>query len=359
MIHKLPREIVEALEKAVFEHAKPYFKSKLRTAEANSLSLVGIDQETKREMERNLSKDMLLRENNPELYEEMYPRNDWPEKHRSAKAFMMYGPDGCGQSTLAELMAAQCNIAFLPVSFNDIQSSSECETEPRLRALFQVAEENQPCLLYIDEVELKGMTYWEGEHLLRKIICKNSGLHYDLGEKGVQVTLVLGTTSPWELPGKVVRSFQHIFHVRMPNSTERIDMIKSRLQPHHKCLTQEKLERLAEAAYDYSRRDLFETLDWSMRQLGLARYFRKIKIRQRVSIWQRMGCFAMPEAKFLYVPYIIKDHEDAIQMCFCDVPEAAKEMTLFKCLGAGLDRWRQSNSRINFETRYNPRYWRK
>jgi len=64
-----------------------------------------------------------------------------------------YGPPGCAKTTLAAAMAASTNSAFISADAAEIYSPLLGEAERQLRALFALARANQPCVLFLDEID--------------------------------------------------------------------------------------------------------------------------------------------------------------------------------------------------------------
>jgi transitional endoplasmic reticulum ATPase len=81
-----------------------------------------------------------------ELYEEEYGIS-------VLNGLLMYGPPGTGKTYLTRALAGELGYNFIEVTSDDISSSLVGEASQNVAELFEVARDNQPCLVFIDEID--------------------------------------------------------------------------------------------------------------------------------------------------------------------------------------------------------------
>ena len=81
----------------------------------------------------------------PELYEE-YDLG-------VVNGILLYGPPGTGKTYVTEALAGELDYNFIDVTPSDLTSSLVGEAADNVAELFEVARENQPCMVFIDEID--------------------------------------------------------------------------------------------------------------------------------------------------------------------------------------------------------------
>lgn len=76
----------------------------------------------------------------------------WSDQERST-GVLLYGPPGTGKTLLAKAMAGESNRTFIGVQSTELKSKWVGETERNIRRLFDLAQQLQPSIVYIDEIE--------------------------------------------------------------------------------------------------------------------------------------------------------------------------------------------------------------
>lgn len=86
----------------------------------------------------------------------------WPLKYKEtykrlgqipARGILMYGPPGCGKTSIAKSLAITLGLTFLTISTAEIFSSYLGESERIIRELFTKARKNCPCIIFFDEID--------------------------------------------------------------------------------------------------------------------------------------------------------------------------------------------------------------
>lgn len=66
---------------------------------------------------------------------------------------LLYGPPGTGKTYISEALAGELGYNFIDVTPADITSSLVGEASGNVEDLFDVARANQPCLVFVDEID--------------------------------------------------------------------------------------------------------------------------------------------------------------------------------------------------------------
>ncbi|XP_044275049.1 spastin isoform X3 [Varanus komodoensis] len=158
----------------------------------------------------------------------------------------------------AKAVAAESNSTFFNISAASLTSKYVGEGEKLVRALFAVARELQPSIIFIDEVDSLLCERREGEHDASRRLKTEFLIEFDgvqsLGEDRI---LVMGATNrPQELDDAVLRRFTKRVYVSLPNEETRLLLLKNLLSKQGNPLTQKELAQLARMTEGYSGSDL-------------------------------------------------------------------------------------------------------
>ncbi|XP_047354115.1 spastin isoform X2 [Vespa velutina] len=175
-----------------------------------------------------------------------------------ARGLLLFGPPGNGKTLLARAVATQCNATFFSISAASLTSKYVGEGEKLVRALFAIARELQPSVIFIDEVDSLLSERRDNEHeasrrLKTEFLVEFDGLPCNPEER---VLVMAATNRPQELDEAALRRFTKRVYVTLPDIATRIMLLQRLLAKHNDPLTKEELKEMAILTEGYSGSDL-------------------------------------------------------------------------------------------------------
>ncbi|KAI7811063.1 spastin isoform X2 [Triplophysa rosa] len=216
----------------------------------DSGSSVGFDEVAGQELAKQALQEIVIL---PALRPELFTGLRAP-----ARGLLLFGPPGNGKTMLAKAIAMESNATFFNISAASLTSKYVGEGEKLVRALFAVARELQPSIIFIDEIDSLLCERREGEHDASRRLKTEFLIEFDgVQSGGDDRVLVMGATNrPQELDEAVLRRFAKRIYVALPTEETRLKLLKNLLSKHGNPLTQKELNQLARLTEGYSGSDL-------------------------------------------------------------------------------------------------------
>uniref|UniRef100_A0A3B0MYC4 26S proteasome ATPase subunit, putative n=1 Tax=Theileria annulata TaxID=5874 RepID=A0A3B0MYC4_THEAN len=151
------------------------------------------------------------------------------------KGVLLYGPPGTGKTLLARALANDLGCNFLKVVASAVVDKYIGESAKIIREMFGYAKDNQPCIIFIDEIDaIGGRRFSQGTSADREIQRTLMELltHLDGFDELGQVKIIMATNRPDVLdpallrPGRIDRKIE----IPLPNETARIEILKIHTQ---------------------------------------------------------------------------------------------------------------------------------
>ncbi|XP_077296768.1 spastin isoform X11 [Arctopsyche grandis] len=175
-----------------------------------------------------------------------------------ARGLLLFGPPGNGKTLLARCVAAECSATFFSISAATLTSKYVGDGEKMVRALFQIARELQPSIIFIDEVDSLLSERCSGEHEASRRLKTEFLVEFDglPGSGDHRVIVMAATNRPQELDEAALRRFPKRVYVSLPDTETRAALLRRLLERHGAPLATSELLRLSHLTDGYSGSDL-------------------------------------------------------------------------------------------------------
>lgn len=208
--------------------------------------LVGLDH-----MKKKMQECIVLPIRNPKLFTGLLS---------PSKGILLFGPPGNGKTMVAKAVATQCGdeVTFFNMSAGALTSRYFGDSEKLVKALFEVAVERQPSVIFIDEIDSILGARSSGELEVTRRLKTEFLVQFDgVGTKAEDRVLVIGATNrPYDLDDAVLRRFTARIFLPLPGLEARIQMITTQLKSIKHTLDKSDIEKIGKKTDGYSFADL-------------------------------------------------------------------------------------------------------
>lgn len=183
-------------------------------------------------------------------------------KKSAGGGILLYGAPGCGKSYFARAIAGECNAIFYNIGIDQILDMYVGNSEKNIKALFETARKNRPCVIFIDEIDALGRK----RELLRNTNLTSTINAFLAQMDGVEsdnenILIIGATNTPWDVDSAFRRTgrFERVFFVPPPDEKAREAIFKLYLHE----LPIEKIDyaALAKISTDFSGADIKGVVD--------------------------------------------------------------------------------------------------
>jgi ribosome biogenesis ATPase len=157
--------------------------------------------------------------------------------YRPSDGVLLHGPSGCGKTTLAHALAAELEVAFIPVSAPSLVGGTSGESEKNIRDIFDEAMRLAPCLVFFDELDsIAGKRDNAQKAMEGRIVAEicngmdkigRSGRSDEGGNRTGNVVVLAATNRPESIDPVVRRRFGVEVDIGMPNEPAREKILRT------------------------------------------------------------------------------------------------------------------------------------
>ncbi|KAI3879334.1 hypothetical protein MKX03_031803 [Papaver bracteatum] len=152
-------------------------------------------------------------------------RIKYPEEYEEfgvgfEQGFLLYGPPGCGKTSIAKAVANEAGVNFIHVKGPELLAKSVGDSELAVRTIFSRARTCSPCILFFDEVDAiapkRGSGPMEGGRRMVESVLTQLLIELDGGNKRNGVFVIGATNRPEVMDEAIKRPGRLGKHIYVP-----------------------------------------------------------------------------------------------------------------------------------------------
>lgn len=284
---------------------------------------------------------------NPDKYSEMGAK--------IPKGALLYGPPGTGKTLLAKAVAGEAGVPFISVSGSEFVQVFVGVGAARVRDMFKSANENAPCIIFIDEIDAVGRQRGgsgggndEREQTLNQMLTEMDGFDTNTG------VIVIAATNRLDILDEALTRagrFDRKIEVTLPDTKGRIEVLKvhARNKPLAPDIDLEQVARrtpglsgaslkglLNEAAIHAARNDK-TLIDWDDVDWAIDRVTVGMEKTNKDAIVKDLELVAFHEAGHAIVGGLIPEYDTVAKISIVPRSNGAGGLTFFSPLDDRVD----------------------
>jgi spastin len=176
------------------------------------------------------------------------------------RGLLLFGPSGVGKTMIAKAIATESKCTFFSISASSLTSKYVGESEKLVRTLFSIANEKQPSVVFIDEIDSILNKRSDNENESSKRLKTEFLVQFDgVGSDNSSKVLIIGATNrPDDLDSAVLRRLPKRIYISPFTSNERIIYLKYTMKGIENNISEDEFNQIANMTNNYSNSDLKE-----------------------------------------------------------------------------------------------------
>ena len=148
---------------------------------------------------------------------------------KPVRGVLLFGPPGTGKTMIMKALANEIHVGFYLIKASNLVSALPGETERRLSNVFNIARKNQPCVLFIDEIDsIARSRQRSGADESRRAMLTQILMEMDGFRRSDKVIVVGATNAPQVLDSALMRPgrFDRIIYMPLPDYNGRKEIFR-------------------------------------------------------------------------------------------------------------------------------------
>lgn len=155
------------------------------------------------------------------------------QNYNPTMGMLLYGPPGTGKTALVKAVAAELDVAFLPIAISQIMDKYVGESNKYVAAIFSLAAKVAPCVIFLDEVDAlfghrDGHLGDLSSGIMVQLKSQFLSLWDGLETRSESVILIGATNRPQAIDSAFNRRFTTKLRIGVPNADQISDILKKK-----------------------------------------------------------------------------------------------------------------------------------
>lgn len=144
------------------------------------------------------------------------------------KGVLLHGPPGCGKTMIAKATAKEAGARFINLEVSALTDKWYGESQKLAAAVFTLSVKIQPCIVFIDEIDSFLRSRDTHDHEATAMMKAQFMSLWDglITDPNCQVIVMGATNRPQDVDRAILRRMPSMFHIGLPNLSQRIGVLK-------------------------------------------------------------------------------------------------------------------------------------